>query len=236
MRVELAARGRVSVRTEATGGPGRPRVRAMLTSATATGARVCLVPEGALLLGGDLVEIEVVVGPGAALELVEAAGTVAYDMRGAAARWDVDARVGCAGTLVWGSEPFVVSAGADVGRTTRVVVDEGARLALRETLVLGRHGEPSGRVAQHLAVTDGGGDPVLVEHLALDGRPSPGVLGGLRVVSTVLALGLRVPPAEAPEGRYDLDSGGAYWRRLGDEVHRTVPREAWLATRAAAHG
>ncbi|CAN5179526.1 hypothetical protein BH09ACT12_BH09ACT12_06360 [soil metagenome] len=234
--VHVDAHGRAAVRIGATGGPGRPRVRAMLLSSTTTGARVCLVPEGALLLGGDLVEIDVTVGPGASLELVEPAGTVAYDMRGASARWDVEVRVGRGGTLIWGGEPFVVSAGAHVGRTTRVVLADEARLALRETLVLGRHGETSGRLDQRLEVTRTSGEPVLVEQLTLDQHARPGVLGGLRVVSTALALGLILPESLASDGRFDLESGGVWWRRLGVETHRCIPHETWSAVRASAHG
>ena len=46
-----------------------------------------LVGQTALLLGGDAVELDVRVGPGARLELCDVAGTVAYDGRGRSARW-----------------------------------------------------------------------------------------------------------------------------------------------------
>ena len=45
-------------------------------------ARVALVPEQAVLLAGDHVTVSVRVGAGAALEIVEPGGTVAYAMRG----------------------------------------------------------------------------------------------------------------------------------------------------------
>jgi len=231
-----APRGRVAARTGAAGGPGRPQVRPMLISSNSRSARVCLVPEGALLLAGDEIEIRVSVGAGAALELVEPGGTVAYDMRGGHARWDVEMQVATGATLVWGAEPFVVAEGADVRRTTRLDLAADARVVLRETLVLGRHGEQPGRLAQRLDVTGPGWSPVLVEELAVDGRSAPGILGDHRVVSSVLALGLALPEEAAPAGRYDLESHGTWWRGLGHEVHRTVPHEAWTAALAACRG
>jgi len=235
VRVELDPRGRVAVRSRCVGGPGRPRLRPVLLSSTPTTARVCLVPDGALLLAGDEIEIRVEVCSGATLELVEPGGTVAYDMRGGRARWDVDVRIGQGATLVWGGEPFVVAAGADVHRTTAVELGGDARMVLRETLVLGRHGEAPGRLTQRLGVSGPDGSPVLVEELELDGRSVPGVLGDHRIVSSVLALGIDVPDDHpgAATGRFDLDAGGCWWRGLGDQVHRVVPHEAWSAAAAA---
>ena len=51
--------------------------------------RIGLLATTALLLGGDRVELDVQVGPGATLELVDVAGTVAYDGRGRPASWSV---------------------------------------------------------------------------------------------------------------------------------------------------
>ncbi|MFE6236630.1 urease accessory protein UreD [Cellulosimicrobium sp. NPDC057862] len=115
-------------------------------------ARVALVATRALLLGGDRVRIEVHVGEGVELELVEVSGTVAYAGRGRSASWDVDVRVDAGGLLVWDALPFVVADGADVERTTRVSLADGGAprergvALLRETLVLGRSGEVGGRL------------------------------------------------------------------------------------------
>jgi urease accessory protein len=234
VRVDLDPRGRVAVRTATVGCQGM--LRPMLLSSTTTTARVCLVPEGALLLAGDEIEIRVDVGAGAALELVEPGGTVAYDMRGSSARWDVDVRVGAGASLVWGGEPFVVASGADVLRTTGLSLGAGARVVLRDTLVLGRHGESPGRLTQRLDVTDAARSPVLVEELTLAGGSAPGILGGHRVISSVLALGMDVPGDAMRAGRYDLDSGGTWWRGLGGEVHRAIPEEAWSAAVRACRG
>lgn len=215
---------RVRVHTSATGPGQRPLVRPMLLSADATTARVSLVPEGALLLAGDAVRIRIVVGPGALLDLQEPGGTVAYDMRGGSATWDVEVSVADSASLVWRGEPFVVADGADVLRRTRVVAGPGSRIALRETLVLGRHGERGGRIRQTLSVEDDDGSPVLVEELVVSASTVGGLLGGHRVVGSVLAMGVAVPPSA---DRFDLEAGGHLLRRLTGEAHTAHDRPAW---------
>lgn len=235
VRVAPDARGPLAVRTDSTSGPGRPRIRAVTLSTTRTAARLCLVPEGALLLAGDRVEVVVEVGEGVQVELIETAGTVAYDMRGDLARWDVDVTIGDGGALVWAGKPFVVATGADVRRLTRVELGAGARLALQETLVLGRHGEAPGRLRQELDI-GGPGGKVLVEELAFDGASPPGILGGHRVLASVLALGVEIAAEAAPEHRYDFDGGGSWWRRLGHEAHLIGLEKAWEAAQCACRG
>lgn len=239
--------GRTRVRVSADPDGGRCRVHTALAATDPTasglrplvlrhdaaGAQVSLVPDGALLLAGDAVEIDVEVDPGVVLEIIEPAGTVAFDMRGDRARWDVRIRLGAGARLAWAGEPFVVAAGADVSRHTTAVLGPGAGLALRETLVLGRHGEPPGRLRQHTVVSDDHG-PVLVEDLPLDAATAPMLLGGNRVVSSVLALG--GPPAERScRQRYDLDGGGRLWRRLGQQAHEAELDAAWRDELADLH-
>lgn len=227
--VEPAA-GRPRVRIETSGDPARPRLRAMTLSSAPGVARVCLVPDGALLLAGDQIRLDVEVGPGVRLDLVESAGTVAYNMRGASATWDVRLRLAVDATLVWAGEPFVVSADARVSRSTTVRLGDGARLAVRETLVLGRHGERTGELDQTWTATAGDGRELLVEELRLDGAVHrPGILGGQRVLGSVLAFGIDLPPEVCDTGRLDLEDDGIIWRRLAVEAHSAVPTEAWQA-------
>jgi len=222
--------GRCRVRTAMTGSdPSVPMVRPMVLHHDAHTARVSLVPEGALLLSGDAIEIDVTVDPGARLELVEPGGTVAFDMRGGRARWDVRIRLGNDAVLTWAGEPFVVAAGADVTRSLDMRLGRGASLAMRETLVLGRYGEWPGRVRQHTQAALVG-VPVLVEDLPLDATTAPGLLGGHRVVCSVLLLGRELPTdAVATVDRYDLDTGGHLWRRLGTQAHEAGLPDAWAA-------
>ncbi|MFI2753609.1 urease accessory protein UreD [Cellulomonas sp. P22] len=195
----------------------------------ADGARVALVANGALLLAGDAVEVEVDVAAGAWLEVVETTGTVAYG--GAEpSRWDVDVRLGAGATLTWGALPFVVSDGARTHRRTEVHLGEGARAVLRETLVLGRAGQVGGDLWSRLTTHDAAG-PLQVEELDLSrsARGLPGVLttgpvaAPRTVVDTVLALGWRpATPAGMPDDGatfLELDRPGAVLRWLGTALH-----------------
>ena len=226
--------GRVHVRIATPGSPDAPCLRPILLDSGHRHARVALVPDGALLLAGDAVRLDIEVGPGTRLEVVEPSGTVAFDMRGGEASWDV--RIGLApdATLVWAGEPFVVSSGARVRRSTSVDLAVGARLLLRETLVMGRHGERGGHLEQLWSAHGPGGVPLLVEETVLDERSHrPGILGGHRALGTVVALGAAIDPDLCHEGRLDLERGGTVWRGLDHEAHRAVPREAWQAVVAA---
>jgi urease accessory protein len=200
--------------------------------------RVALVATGALLLGGDHVRLRVRVGAGAALELVETSGTVAYDGRGRPARWEVEVVVEDGGVLVWDAQPLVVSTGADVHRSTVVRLGEGAVACLRETVVLGRSGEHGGRLRSTLRV-DGPGGPMLAEELRLNGaRPEPGVLGPHRVVDAVVLAGRRPGATPATAGPaatvLHLEEPGAVARRLGAELHRVALADVAAAWSRAA--
>lgn len=226
--------GRVHVRTSTPGDPGAPCLRPMVLDSGARHARVALVPDGALLLAGDAVRVDIEVGPGIRLELVEPAGTVAFDMRGGEASWDVRLGLARDATVVWAGEPFVVASGARVRRSTVVDMEPGARLLVRETLVMGRHGERGGHLEQVWSAHGPGGVPLLVEQTILDDRSDrPGILGGHRALGTVVGLGVAVDPDVCPEGRLDLECGGTVWRGLAHEAHRAVPPDAWRAVLAA---
>ena len=170
--------------------------------------RVALVPEEAVLLAGDAVTVSVRVGAGAALEIVEPGGTVAYAMRGQSARWDVLIEVEDGGSLVWHGEPFVVAEGAEVARRLTVELSDAASLSLRETLVLGRHGEGPGHLLNRTDVLRDG-RPVLVEEL--DAAVG---LGGHRVLDQLLCVSH--PPTDDV---MLLDSGDHLHRWLGAASH-----------------
>jgi urease accessory protein len=181
------------------------------------GGRVALVPEQAVLLAGDHVTVAVRVGAGQRLEIVEPGGTVAYAMRGAAARWDVRIEVEAGGSLVWRGAPFVVAEGADVRRSTTLDLAAAACVTLRETLVLGRSGEAPGRLVARTDVHRDG-VPVLVEEL-----DSALGLGGHRVVDQVLELrgrgGLDRLDQRGAAMCLQLESGDVLHRWLGAETH-----------------
>jgi urease accessory protein len=179
--------------------------------------RVALVASTALLLAGDRVTVEVSVTGGLRLEVLETAGTVAYAMRGASARWDVRASVGPSSCLTWAGLPFVVADGAVVHRATDLDLDETAVAVLRESLVLGRTGQRGG-VVETVSRFRRSGRPLLVESLRLDpeARQDPAVLAGSRCLDTVTVLGSQLPDAAEV---LQLDGPGSIARRLVDQLH-----------------
>ena len=179
-------------------------------------ARVALVGQTALLLGGDAVELDIEVGPGARLELVEVAGTVAYHGRGLAASWHTRIRLAGGASLRYLGEPFVLSDGADVTRSLTVDLASDAVGVLRETLVFGRIGQAGGAVdAQTVLRRDG--VEFCRERLVTDAgsRARPGVLSGARVLDSLLALGVPAPPVEQGQRFQLLDPGSTLTRFLG---------------------
>jgi urease accessory protein len=204
------------VRIALTGGLLRP----LRVADGPDGPRVGLLATTALLLGGDEVEVVVEVGPGAALDLFDVAGTVAYHGRGRPATWRTTITVADDACLTYAGQPFVVSDGADVTRTLDLALGGSARLQLRETLVLGRDGQTGGRVRSRTGLRVGGVE-VWREDADLDPaeiRDFPGLLAGRRVVDTLLTVGQPAPTAP-PAVAYALLGGrGTVTRYLGAEL------------------
>jgi urease accessory protein len=226
-------RVRVVVRTDGPCGRGHLGIRVL--SAGAEGARVALLAEGALLVAGDDVSVGMRVGPEVRLEVVEPAGTVAFDMRDASARWGVRIEVDDGGELVWRAEPFVVATGAVVERDVDIALHGSGAAAMREVLLLGRVREAGGVVRQRLRAT-AAGRPLLAEDLVLDGeRPRVGVVGGHRVVDSVTVLGRRATGLPTPDGahRLELDGPGTVVRHLGAQTHTSPMESFWTALAAA---
>jgi urease accessory protein len=190
------------------------------------------VAEGALLLTGDLIEVDVSVAPDTALEIIEPSGTVAYDMRGGSARWSVHVHLAENARLRWHGKPFIIAHGANVSREVRVDLDAGATATLREILVLGRSGERGGSFAQRTRVNHQG-HPLLVEDLVLNTHQSlTGLLGPWRVVDTVSVLGRRAPPTpKAIVGdtaqRFELEGPGTLIRSLSGQAHAGCLDSTW---------
>ncbi|MBO9578890.1 MAG: urease accessory protein UreD [Microbacteriaceae bacterium] len=209
-------------RVELVVGPLAPR----LVERSARRVVVAVAASQMLLLDGDAAVIEVEVGPGCTLEIEDVGGTVAYPGRSG---WRLDARVGAGARLVWNGLPFVVTAGAHAERRSAIELGPGAALLLRETIVLGRHGEVGGAIRAFSAIADESG-PVLVEQLEADATaPEPGVLGGHRVMDSVIAAGYG--PGDTA-GALVLDAGGAVARHLGAETHASGLDRIWERWRA----
>ena len=167
-RIVTERRGGRTAAVALAGGALRPRVLA----AREGHLRVALVQATAGLLAGDQLTIEVTVGAGTTLELVEPAATVAHDSRGGpVARWTAELELEPGARLVWLAAPFIVAAGARVRRCVRAELAEGAALLARETLVLGRAGEGPGRALSETRVRHAG-RALLEEALHTDGVAS----------------------------------------------------------------
>lgn len=228
---------RLTLRATAGGGcrvsGGGGAFRAVQQRLTRHSARVALVPDRALLLAGDHVALEVEVDPGLHLTLVETAGTVAYDMRGGRASWSTSLRVGAGSTVVHETLPWVSAAGSDVTRSLDVELGRGGRALLRETLVLGRHGEEPGRLRTRSRVRREGADVFIEEvdsvdlapHRVLDQVAAFGEFHPASVSPAVPpyvradAIATHLPPAAPGVTCLELASGDTLWRRLDDQAH-----------------
>ena len=195
-----------------------------LVGRTSCTAHVALTAAGMLLLGGDVVSVEVDVGPDCTLELEDVGGMVAYRAPRSASQLTLVARVGSGGTLLWRALPLVVAEGARIERRTQIDLDRGGCAVIRETIVLGRQGETGGSLKSHLSITDPDG-PVLNEDLDVDGSfPEPGILGSARVLDAVIAVGFRPDPEP---GAMQLDQPGAVARHFGNHTHESPMDDVW---------
>jgi urease accessory protein len=152
-------------------------------------ATVHMVGSATTPLGGDDVELEVVVGPGADLVLTGVAATLALPGQGApTSRLVVRLRIGDGGGVQYLPEPTVITRRADHNAELHAELGAGARLRCREVLVAGRNAETSGRFRGHIRVVDAAaGKPLLVQAQQL-GDPtlhkSAAHLAGRRVLGT----------------------------------------------------
>ncbi|WP_075017466.1 urease accessory protein UreD [Actinacidiphila rubida] len=158
------------------------------------GAAVTLVGAMSAPLGGDRLRVDVEVGAGARLTVGSAAATVALPGRERRpAAYDVRLTLAEDAVLHWLPEPVIAAAGSDLRMTMRAEVAPGALLVLREELVLGRHGEPPGRLVSRLTLTVDG-RTVLDQELAAGRGAAPGWdgpagLAGHRAAGQLLLVG-----------------------------------------------
>jgi len=226
--------GTTAIRVELVGGTARATLlhggtylRPRLLETMGNRVRVALVGSYATLLAGDDVVIDIEVGAGVHLDVVEPTAMVAYAADDVPAQWAASLRVATGARLTWNAASFVVATGANVTRRTDVDLDNGAVALLAETLVLGRTDERGGRLhsTQHTAVA---GTELLVEELDLGDvgqRAAPGILGDSRVVATTTLLGARAPGPLA-EHETHLAGPGALARATTRRAHEATARLA----------
>ncbi|HEX8157163.1 MAG TPA: urease accessory protein UreD [Solirubrobacteraceae bacterium] len=198
--------------------------------------QACVLPTQAGPLSGDHDRVRIVVGAHATLVVRPIAATLA--LPGAArTRLELDIDVGPGARLVLEDPPLVVAAGADVERSTTLTLAAGAVAALRETLVLGRAGEPDGRLVSTLRVTD---DASVLLHDALLLDPATSLKdahvalpAGHRVAGTLYLLGTDVQD----EPRFALARAGALRRATASglaelETELAQPWSRWAQAAA----
>ncbi|WKX73929.1 urease accessory protein UreD [Streptomyces sp. XD-27] len=183
----VGGRGTAVHHTQPIGGPHQPHA-----APGASEAHVALVGAMSAPLGGDRLRLTAAVEEAAALRVTSTAATIALPGRdGAPATYDTVLSVGDGARLRWLPEPLISAHGSDLTMTTRVDLAPTARLVLREEQVLGRAGEPPGRLTTRLTVHRAG-RPLLDQELAY-GPGAPGwdgaaVLGGHRAVGQLLVV------------------------------------------------
>lgn len=143
-------------------------------------------------IGGDDLRLNVDVGAGASLVLRTVAATLVLPgPHGERSRMEVTARVAVGGVLMWLPEPVIAARDCHHETITQVMLEPGARLLLREELLLGRNGELPGRVRQRLRVCIGA-CPLFDQELSLGlgavGWNGPAVVGGRRALGTALLV------------------------------------------------
>lgn len=200
----LRARVRVRAEPDGRGGVRWPILRsAPPISLRPAGDVLHLVASAAGPLGGDEVQVEVEVAPGASLTVTSVAASLALPGRsGAPSSLRVVATVGEGAALRWLPQPLVACHGCDHHATAEVAVADGATLEWREELILGRHGEPCGDVRTSLRI-DVGGRPLLRHELRAGPRSpgwdGPAGLAGARAVGQLALVGHSfVPPSGTP--------------------------------------
>lgn len=155
-------------------------------------ARVSLAAGAAGPVGGDELHLSIDVEAGAALVLRTVSATLVLPgPHCQPSRSEVTIRVAAGGILVWLPGPLIAARGCHHHTVTRVMVEPGARLLVREELVLGRHGEQPGMIRQRLRICIGA-HPLHDQELSIGpgaaGWDGPAVTGGHRAVGSLLVI------------------------------------------------
>jgi urease accessory protein len=162
---------------------------------------VYLVNASAGPLGGDQLSLRITVRGGAFLRLRTVAASVALPgLDDGESLLAMTATVEEGGCLEYLPEPVVVADGARHATDIRVRLAAGARLVLREELILGRHAERGGSYRGSLRV-DYAGRPLLRQCLDVSGTDAPSqgpaIMAGHRAAGTLLRVDEGRPAALA---------------------------------------
>ena len=197
--------------------------------------RAAFVPTQAGPLAGDRDSTRIVVGAGATLIVEPVAATLA--LPGAERTiLTLDITVHEGGRLVLDEGPLIVAAGARVERRCTIELEAGAVAAVRETIVLGRDGEPPGELDSATRVTLAGA-ALLHDGMRFDAGSDGlhvALAPGHRVLASVGLFGMRPPRRFA--GVLDLEAAGALLRATDATTTATdaAVAAAWPAWTHAA--
>ena len=156
-------------------------------------------------VGGDELTLDVEAGAGSTLVLNEVSSRLLMPgPHGDQSPSTTPIRVGPGATLLWLPKPMIAATGCRHLNDVHVDLADDARLLMREELVLGRHGELPGNLAQHIRVSLAGRP---LYHQRLDFGPdapgwnSPAVADANRALGSVLVVDPawrdRPPPAHS---------------------------------------
>jgi urease accessory protein len=163
---------------------------------TGPALHLALVNGAAGPLGGDRLGFRLVVGDGAAVCVSSVAASLAQPGPHGDGSWSTfEIDVGAGASLDWHPEPTVSVVGSDHRVLVRLQADVSAVVRLQESVVLGRHGEPPGRLSLRQRVTVGS-MPVL-DHETVFGTGAlagPGAQGRGRLIVSRLHVGGDLPP------------------------------------------
>ncbi|MER7448790.1 urease accessory protein UreD [Nocardia beijingensis] len=188
-------------------------------SARRTGPRaVHLIGTAATPLGGDELDIVIVVEPDAELVVRSVAATLALPGPAtplSCGHWQLE--VGSGGVLDFDPEPMIVAGGARHHTVTTIRLDADARLRMRERVQIGRAGEDDGGWRGDL-IADVDGTPLLRHRLALGaGTPADDALSAPRALESELVYPDDCAAATTgwTESRLPLAAGGSLFTRIG---------------------
>ncbi|MFI6047646.1 urease accessory protein UreD [Nocardia sp. NPDC051321] len=186
-------------------------------SARRTGPHtVHLIGTAATPLGGDELDINIVVGPGARLVVRSVAATMALPSAAtpaSVAHWRF--QVGSGGDLDFDPEPTIVAGGAHHHTIATILLAPDARLRLRERVQIGRSGEDNGGWRGDL-IADLGDIPLLRHRLELGaGTAADDSLTAPRALESELRYpdDRPVETAGLTETRLPLAAGGTLFTR-----------------------
>lgn len=180
-----------------------------------------LIGTAATPLGGDELDIVIVVGPGAELVVRSVAATIA--LPGVATplsigRWHLE--IGSGGTLDFDPEPMIVAGGARHHIITMIRLASDARLRMRERIQIGRTGEDDGWWQGEL-IADVDATPLLRHRLELGaGTPADDALAAPRALESELVYPDERPVATTglAQTRLPLAAGGSLFTRTGSRL------------------